>query len=223
MLAMSTPQAIAVRLTTALLALVALSQSYHALVTRAAGWLGARALAEWNPEPLAWTYPLSVDGLILVGMVGAAVLAREHDLWRKFYPWGVLALGLAVSLLGNAPPGLIPGDVFVLRVFPPVSLALALHLTIVLSQKERKVRAPRQPVERSPEPIQPLVTPNLEVVAELPASNSARARELIAAARESESKPDVKAIALACELSESSVRRLLAEHPNGRARSLVSG
>lgn len=171
MLAMSKPQAIAARLTTALLALVAMVLSYHALALRA----GAAGIV-W---PLAWLYPLVIDGLLVVGMLAAYVLRRAKPPTRA-YVWAVIALGLSVSLLGNALPALDPLT-FTIRAMPPLALALSLHLLIILNRPERHARAGR----RAPEQSQPEQEPSIDVLA-LPTVNgnggsgSAKARALLA-------------------------------------------
>lgn len=143
---MNTPQSLAARLCTVLVALVAMALSYHALALRA-----GQANIAW---PLAWVYPLAVDGLLAIGMLAGYVL-RRAPVRTRAYVWGVIGLGLGISLLGNALAGDLRWDLVVIRAMPPLALAVTLHLLIVLSRDERIPRARRAAAERSPEASTP--------------------------------------------------------------------
>lgn len=215
---MSNTQGWIARTLTALVALVAMLLSYHALALRAE--------VAGIPDPLAWVYPIAVDGLLGIGMLAAYVLRREPRLRKRAYVWGVISTGLGISLLGNALAGELRWDLIAIRAVPPIALALSLHLLVLLAKDERP-RVARRAAERSPEPAPPALAPEVPLARPLvlepnpSRSASSIALELLSA-DPSMATDQVRA---ATGLSPSSVRRLRsqASAKNGRAESAISG
>lgn len=203
---MSTLQAFAVRSSVALVALVAMLLSYHALALRAA--------EASIPGALAWLYPLAVDGLLVVGMIAAYVL-RSSTPGKRAYAWSVTGVGLLISEIGNALAGELRWDLIALRALPPIALALSLHLLVILAKVERPVRAPRRAPASAP--ASNGHAPELAaLVAEAPAderSESDKARALIAERRAAGEHIGAAELCERFVLKSSSARRLLSERP----------
>jgi uncharacterized protein DUF2637 len=158
---MDTRQTRYARHLTILVAIVAMAMSYHALARRAE----ESGIDSW----LAWIYPLGLDGLLAVGMLGAHALRSERRSRGLAFMWGLFAFGIVASGLGNALPLDMPGAFF--RLVPPLSLAGCMEALILLSRRELSVRAAKPAAEPSK-------------VIQLPSkpagSGSARARAILA-------------------------------------------
>ena len=188
--------------------------SYAALVTvgQAAGF-GPR---------ISWLYPVSLDGLLAVGMV-AAVLLREARLRTRAYVWLLIGVGIAASVAGNAahsaaagrPLALSGWPVWLAGAVPPLALAAALHLLIVV------VRHHRQPTEeRTRPPAPPPDTgpsrPDMARPVSAPATSNGHKRTPDTAAKVRtylSGHPEARTadIAAAVGVSDRQVRRVLAE------------
>jgi hypothetical protein len=117
--------------------------------------LGARI----DPR-LAWLWPVAVDVLAIVSAIAARVFHGGR--WSAAYAWLVLIMFLGLSVWGNglhAVAGRAPGQAVVLvldpwqRVVvsatPPVALALALHLMLMMGARY----GPPPPVPGNPQPV----------------------------------------------------------------------
>ncbi len=109
-------------------------------------WLSFTALADLAHSSgiaatQAWTWPLIVDGIIVVGTVAVVALAGQRGAW---YPWMLLMIGAAVSVAANSIHAVVAADADVLPVLaasvaavPPLVLLAITHLTVVLTQRFR--------------------------------------------------------------------------------------
>jgi hypothetical protein len=95
------------------------------------------ALAANIVHPLAVVYPFLVDGFIVVASL-AAVALRGQPRRITWYPWMLLVLFFAFSVLGNAVhanarhgiPHLSPLAAAAVSAVPPIALGLAFHLLL---------------------------------------------------------------------------------------------
>ena len=109
-------------------------------------WLSFTALADLAhasgiAATQAWTWPLIVDGIIVVGTVAVVALAGQRSAW---YPWMLLMIGAAVSVAANSIHAVVAADADVRPVLaasvaavPPLVLLAITHLTVVLTQRFR--------------------------------------------------------------------------------------
>lgn len=112
------------------------------------------ALAANIVHPLAAIYPFLVDGFIVVASL-AAVAMRGQPTRSTWYPWVLLILFFAFSVLGNAVhanaqdgvPRLAPLAAAAVSAVPPIALGLAFHLLL------RMVSAPK-PEDQADAPAQ---------------------------------------------------------------------
>jgi hypothetical protein len=104
----------------------------------------------------AWMVPLGVDLLSVAGMIATYAL-RNSRLRRRVYAWAVFGFAVAASVAGNeahaverhlAPAGMAAASL------PPVFLALAVHLLIVVRRDSETVPVaavkPRSPASGLP-------------------------------------------------------------------------
>lgn len=89
-------------------------------------------------RPLAWMWPLIVDGLVVVATVAVVTLGDRRKRW---YPWLLLTGGASVSVAANAyhatmPNGatMPPGMAAAVASVPPVLLLAVTHLTVILTR-----------------------------------------------------------------------------------------
>lgn len=125
------------------------------LIAAGAFWLSFTALADLARRSgigaeQAWTWPLLVDGLIVVSMVAAVALDGHRTAW---YPWSLLVAGAVVSVTANALHAVVAGASNVpaalaamVAAVPPVTLLASTHLTTVLIRSTH----PRNP-HRAPQ------------------------------------------------------------------------
>lgn len=111
------------------------------MIAAAAFWLSFTALADLAGRSgiaaeQAWTWPLLVDGLIVVSTVAAVALDGHRTAW---YPWSLLIAGAVVSVTANALHAIVAGTssvpaalAAVVAAVPPVTLLASTHLTTVL-------------------------------------------------------------------------------------------
>ncbi|QBE48272.1 DUF2637 domain-containing protein [Leucobacter triazinivorans] len=111
-----------------------------------------------DPE-LAWLWPFIVDGIIVVATVSVFALAGTRVVW---YPWMLLILGAAVSVVANAihavvaaEPGAPPILAASVASVPPIVLVASTHLTAVLIRHNRTIYAVATAASDVPEPIVP--------------------------------------------------------------------
>lgn len=136
------------------------------LIGCAAFWLSFTALADLavrsgvSPNQ-AWTWPLLVDGLIVVATVAVVALDGQPTAW---YPWSLLIGASAMSVCANAAHAMITPEITVPRVLaaavasvPPLVLLASTHLTVVLIRSSRPIRSetahrvsPEMPVSQIP-------------------------------------------------------------------------
>lgn len=151
-------------------------------------------------HPLAVIYPFLVDGFIVVASLAAFAL-RGQSLRATWYPWMLLVLFFAFSVLGNAVhanaqhgvPRLTPLAAALVSAVPPVALGLAFHLLLRMVAPER----PGAPL-RSLEPA----TTERDL--------QAAARELIDGASRTGSRLTGATLARTLGISDRHGRRLLA-------------
>lgn len=130
----------------------ALVLSYGALHELA---LGARI----DPS-LAWLWPVSVDVLAVVSAIAARVFHGGR--WSAAYAWSVLLAFLALSVWGNGLHAvadraadetltLDPWQAVVVSATPPVALALALHLMLMMGARLAPAEANHTPPHVPPQ------------------------------------------------------------------------
>ena len=112
-------------------------------IAAGAFWLSFTALADLALRSgigagQAWTWPLIVDGVIVVSTVAVVALAGEKAAW---YPWTLLIGGAAVSVTANSLHAVVAADADVpgalaaaVAAVPPVVLLAITHLTVVLTR-----------------------------------------------------------------------------------------
>lgn len=109
---------------TAVVALASGVMSWDAL-SWGAGELGV-------DKHLSWLYPVSIDGMILVGTVAALALRRAKGRVRA-YVWALLVGGIVASVVGNAAHAAAGSWLHVVgAAVPAVALAASLHLLVLL-------------------------------------------------------------------------------------------
>lgn len=106
-------------------------------------WLSFTSLADLAARSgigagQAWTWPLIVDGIIVVATVAVVALAGQRSAW---YPWALLVGGALVSVTANAIHAVVAADADVPRMLaasvaavPPVVLLAITHLTVILTR-----------------------------------------------------------------------------------------
>ncbi|WP_083304126.1 MULTISPECIES: DUF2637 domain-containing protein [unclassified Brevibacterium] len=111
------------------------------MIAAGAFWLSFTALADLAHRSgiaaeQAWTWPLLVDGLIVVSTVAAVALDGHRTAW---YPWSLLVAGAVVSVTANALHAVVAGAsnvpaalAAVVAAVPPITLLASTHLTTVL-------------------------------------------------------------------------------------------
>ncbi|WP_244467521.1 DUF2637 domain-containing protein [Nocardia vulneris] len=106
-------------------------------------------LAEHFQTPHPWSFPLIVDGLVIVSTLAADVMRK-----RAWYAWTLLMVGAALSTAGNGLHAWIttgsPIAVGIAAV-PPLVLLAVTHLTMMIrDQAEANKAATKKPVKRVP-------------------------------------------------------------------------
>lgn len=110
--------------------------------------------AEWG-----WLLPVAIDGAIATAMVTAVVLRfLGRSTW---YPWLVVIVGAAVSISCNAVHAYLEGGAvrlppwaaMTVSAIPAVTLALSVHMLIVLA-----VTVVQQPAPATPATVTPVDT-----------------------------------------------------------------
>ena len=113
------------------------------LIGIGAFWLSFMALADLAAgsgfaSGQAWTWPLLVDGLIVVSTIAVVALDGRRAAW---YPWALLNCGALVSVAANALHAVVAADASVpamlaatVAAVPPLVLLASTHLTIVLTR-----------------------------------------------------------------------------------------
>jgi hypothetical protein len=126
------------------------------MIAAGAFWLSFTALADLAGRSgiaaeQAWTWPLLVDGLIVVSTVAAVALDGHRTAW---YPWSLLIAGAVVSVTANALHAIVAGTssvpaalAAVVAAVPPVTLLASTHLTTVLIRSTH----PGRPHDPGPE------------------------------------------------------------------------
>ena len=128
----STSQALlyVVAIVVCLVALLAFALSFNALTQL--------AVASNIPPVIAWAWPVVVDASIIVATVSTLVLRGRSSRSVRFYPWLVLIIFGAVSILGNGYHALTGGvranpDVaFAVGAVPAIALLASTHLLVVM-------------------------------------------------------------------------------------------
>ena len=112
-------------------------------IAAGAFWLSFTSLADLAARSgigsgQAWTWPLIVDGIIVVATVAVVALAGQRSAW---YPWALLVGGALVSVTANAIHAVVAADADVPRMLaasvaavPPVVLLAITHLTVILTR-----------------------------------------------------------------------------------------
>lgn len=97
------------------------------------------ARSAW-PAPLAWLWPVIVDGTIVLATMAIVALAgfRIHRGNRRYF-WAVLCAAAVVSVSGNAVHALLPGTAplvpwlsAVIACVPPIALLATTHTLAIL-------------------------------------------------------------------------------------------
>ena len=96
------------------------------------------AVAAYIRPSLAWLMPVTVDGAIAVATIAAIVLRAMGQ--STVYPWALVAVGAAISVLCNGLHALTAGDALQLPAWvaagigaiPAINLALSVHLVVLL-------------------------------------------------------------------------------------------
>ncbi|AYY15415.1 DUF2637 domain-containing protein [Actinobacteria bacterium YIM 96077] len=98
----------------------------------------------------AWTWPLIVDGIIVVATISVVALTPFGPRATR-YPWMLLFAGATVSVTGNAlhalvarhaeAPGVLPAAV---SAVPPLVLLAITHLTVELTRRTHRSTANAQ-------------------------------------------------------------------------------
>ncbi|MEV6136477.1 DUF2637 domain-containing protein [Nocardia sp. NPDC051990] len=138
------------------------------------------AIKAHTPEPLAWLFPVIVDGTIIQATIAVLALAESDD--RKWFE-RVLVAGAAVSIGGNIAHALVSGHgigAAVLAVIAPAALLIDTHGLAVLLRKRQPTPVESDepatdsvPVDASapqlPDSVlEPVEVPAPAVVAEVP-------------------------------------------------------
>ncbi len=105
--------------------------------------LSALARSCGIPADRAWMWPLIVDGVIVVATVSVVAMSGStQDRRAVRYPWLLLSVGAAVSVLANASHAILAADARVPSVLaalvaavPPVVLVAITHLTVELTRR----------------------------------------------------------------------------------------
>jgi hypothetical protein len=170
------------------------------------------ALAANIVHPLAVIYPFLVDGFIVVASL-AAVAMRGQSRRSTWYPWTLLALFFAFSILGNAVhanarhgiPQLAPIAAASVSSVPPLALGLAFHLLLRMISWPRPTRLP------------------IETVQPREADGSLRevARRLLNEAEEQGRRMNGALLARQLGVSDRHGRRLLSEATSGDSNRLA--
>lgn len=87
-------------------------------------------LAEHYQTPHAWSFPLIVDGLVIVSTIAATAMRRNG-----WYAWLLLMFGAALSIAGNGLHAWLNTGSWVavgISAVPPLVLLLVTHLTMML-------------------------------------------------------------------------------------------
>ena len=185
-----------VRIAAALVGLIATGAfviSYSALYSL--------ALAANIVHPLAIIYPFLVDGFIVVASL-AAFAVRGQPWKTTWYPWALLVVFFAFSVIGNAIhasarhglPTLSPIAAAVVSAIPPIALGLAFHLLLRI---DTGGEAPR-PVATAQEPVNDTTLRDA-------------AKRLIAQARDEGQRITGSRLATELGVSDRHGRRLLAD------------
>ena len=132
-------------------------------IAAGAFWLSFTSLADLAHRSgigagQAWTWPLIVDGIIVVATVAVVALAGKAAAW---YPWALLIGGALVSVTANAIHAIIAADSDVPGVLagavaavPPVVLLAITHLTVILARHETTpAPEPESTPETEPMPV----------------------------------------------------------------------
>jgi len=167
------------------------------------------ALAANIVHPLAVIYPFLVDGFIIVASL-AAVAMRGQPRRNTWYPWMLLVVFFAFSVLGNAVhanarhgiPHLAPVAAAAVSAVPPIALGLAFHLLL-------RMVAPGAPGA-------PLAHLEPSTPRSADGDVHAAARELVDHALSSGSRLTGATLAQALGVSERHGRRLLANLATAR-------
>ncbi|WP_091708448.1 DUF2637 domain-containing protein [Microbacterium sp. cf046] len=119
-------------------------------IAAGAFWLSFTSLADLARRSglgaeQAWTWPLIVDGIIVVATVAVVVLAGTQAAW---YPWLLLFAGALISVAGNALHAILTATSEVPLVLaaavaavPPLVLLAITHLTSILTRHASKPAA----------------------------------------------------------------------------------
>lgn len=97
-------------------------------------------LAEHYHTPHAWSFPLIVDGLVIVSTLAATAMRRH-----AWYAWVLLMFGAGLSIAGNGLHAWLGTGSWVavgISAVPPLVLLLVTHLTMMLrDQAEESIPA----------------------------------------------------------------------------------
>lgn len=101
-------------------------------------------LAAHYQTPHPWSFPLIVDGLVIVSTIAATVMRRH-----SWYAWALLGVGALLSVAGNGLAAYLSTGSWVavgISAVPPFVLLAVTHLTMVLrDQAVAPVAAVEQP------------------------------------------------------------------------------
>ncbi|MGW0245113.1 DUF2637 domain-containing protein [Nocardia goodfellowii] len=104
-------------------------------------------LAEHFQTPHPWSFPLIVDGLVIVSTLAADVM-RKH----AWYAWTLLIIGAALSTAGNGLHAWITTSSPVaigIAAVPPLVLLAVTHLTMMIrDQAEANKAAAKKPIKK---------------------------------------------------------------------------
>ncbi|GAB4588678.1 DUF2637 domain-containing protein [Nocardia sp. IFM 10818] len=124
-------------------------------------------LAEHYNTPHAWSFPLIVDGLVIVSTIAATAM-RRHG----WYAWLLLTFGAALSIAGNGLHAWLNTGSWVavgISAVPPLVLLLITHLTMML-RDQAEAEAPA--VEEIPAIVETAVADPFSIALEKLATGS---------------------------------------------------
>ena len=169
------------------------------------------AVANQVPRPLAWIWPLIVDGFIIV-----ASLAILHAVQRQLtarYPWALLVAFSALSVAFNvlhAPPSAIARLV---AAIPPLTLVLSFEL-LMRQHRDRTPTATHTTVALRSRPAEAKSTAEPPAATETPTGSHSllqRAREIHEQHQDDGVKLTGKTLGHVLGVSDGYARRLLRE------------
>jgi hypothetical protein len=188
------------------------------------------AIAAYIRHDWAWLMPVAVDGSMAVATVTAIVMRRLGK--SASYPWLVVIVGAAISIMCNATHAYMHGGAVKLpqaaamavSAIPALNLALAVHLLVLLalaiSQRDseelpaiEKTQVPSPAAALLPSPV-PLLVPDstpIVVPMDLPAAVPADLRPEVPAEDPAELRPEPRRRAPSVRGRKKRVRRSPAE------------